>query len=116
MYMKCWPLPSFRDYGHGGVLFTYTNSSSSSWKCQKHAAEQLLGTAGGTVRYHRRSHGLPITVKIIAPLLQPGRAGRHDGSILYDIRPRQKEGDGLTEEMNWEKTFLAVKTFERIVA
>ncbi len=40
---------------------------SSSWKCQKPAAKQLLGTAGGTVRYGRR-YGLPITVKIITPL------------------------------------------------
>jgi hypothetical protein len=63
--------------------------SSSSWKCQKPAAKQLLGTAGGTVRYDKR-HGPPITVKIITPLLQLGRAGRHDGTILYGLQPRQK--------------------------
>jgi hypothetical protein len=28
MYMKCWALPSFRDYGHDGVLCTYTVQSA----------------------------------------------------------------------------------------
>jgi hypothetical protein len=38
--------------------------------------------------------------------------GRFSTAFSLDRR----EGDGVTEEMNGKKTFLAVKTFERIVA
>ncbi len=95
---------------------------SSSWKCQKPAAKQLLGTAGGTVRYGRW-YGLPITVKINTPLYSSyswsrggqGRAGVRVGSVLYGLWTRQKRRRWIDRRNEWgKKTFLAVKTFERI--
>ncbi len=49
-------LPSGREYGHVGVLRTLSNIpvASSSWDCQKLAAEQLLGTAGEIISHGRR--------------------------------------------------------------
>ncbi len=44
-------MPSLRYFSHVGVLVMYPYSC---WDCQKLAAEQLLGKAGGTVRLGRR--------------------------------------------------------------
>jgi hypothetical protein len=94
--MESQPLPSLRDFGEVGVLCTFTtvystsnSSSSSSWVCQRLAAEQL----SMAVQYYMAwaTRPAPITVKIIhhlsTHLHQLRRAGRRVGSVLYGLRP-----------------------------
>ncbi len=75
--LEFWPMPSFRDKAHDGVLWTiqYLNISNNNGICQKLAVEQLQTRANGTVRQGRR-HGPPITT-LIAPgwvtFFQPAR-------------------------------------------
>ncbi len=76
-YMECRPLPSLCDFAHVGVLCTisHISAAASSWICQKLAAVQLLGRAGGTER-HGNWYGPPITVQINVPLSPSYRQGR----------------------------------------
>ncbi len=79
-YMEDWSLPTVCDFGHVGILCTFSYipcSSFSSWNCLKLSAEQLFAKAGGTV-CHGRRFGPPVTVQIIAPPpLSSRQAGQH---------------------------------------